>query len=164
MLSRSLSTTVVLLSILISCKSPDPAKQAEQVAHTKALIDAKTYAFKAQTAIPTGAPARQLRSDYDVRVSPDKVICYLPFFGTSTSAVGYSGENGLDFTTKEFDYSVVDRQKGGWDITIKPRDRTEPRALSLTVYPDGSASLIALGNNKSNMSFNGYIMEDRTRK
>lgn len=164
MLRQSLIAGIAFLAILSSCKTPDPAKQAEQAAHTKALIDSKTYAFKAQTALPTGAPARQLRSDYDVRVAPDKVICYLPFMGTSTGGGGYVGENSLDFTSKDFDYAVVDREKGGWDITIKPKDRTEPRALQLTVYPNGTASLIAFGNNKSNMSFNGYVMEDRTKK
>ncbi len=164
MLRQSILAAVAFLAVLSSCKSPDPAKQAEQAAHPKALIDSKTYAFKAQTALPSGAPARQLRSDYDVRVSPEKVICYLPFLGTSTGGGGYVGENSLDFISKDFDYNVVDREKGGWDITIKPKDRTEPRALQLTVYPNGTASLIALGNNKSNMSFNGYIAEDRSKK
>lgn len=164
MLHRSLIAAVAFLAVLSSCKSPDPAKQAEQAAHTKALIDSKTYAFKAQTAIPSGAPARQLRSDYDVRVAPDKVICYLPFLGTSSGGGAYGGENSLDFITKDFDYTVVDREKGGWDITIKPKDRTEPRALILTIFTNGSASLLAAGNNKSNMSFSGYITEDRTKK
>lgn len=164
MLRRSLIAAVALLAVISSCKSPDPAKQAEQAAHTKALIDSKTYAFKAQTALPSGGAARQLRSDYDVRVSPEKVICYLPFLGTSTGGGAYGGENSLDFTSKDFDYSVVEREKGGWDIVIKPKDRTEPRALQLTVYPTGSASLTALGNTKSNMSFNGYVIEDRTKK
>jgi hypothetical protein len=163
MLRKTLAA-VAFLTVMVSCKAPDPAKQAEEAAHIKALIESKTYAFKAQTALPSGAPARQLRSDYDVRVAPDKVICYLPFIGSSTGGGGYSSENSLDFISKDFDYAVVDREKGGWDITIKPKDRTEPRALQMTIFPNGSASLLALGNTKSNMSFNGYIMEDRTRK
>ena len=147
-----------------SCKSSSPAAKEEQTAKTKALIESKTYVFKAQTALPTGAPARQLKSDYDLRVAPDKVICYLPYMGTANAAAGYSDGNSLDFTSTDFEYTQTDRDKGGWDIVIKPRNVTEPRALQLTVYTNGSASLIAYGSNKSNMSFNGYITEDRSKK
>jgi hypothetical protein len=147
-----------------ACKSASPAAKEEQAAKTKALIDSKTYVFKAQTAMPTGGSSRQLKSDYDLRVAPDKVICYLPYMGTSTGAGGFSDGNSLDFTSTDFEYAQTNREKDGWDIVIKPRNVTEPRALQLTVYSNGSASLLALGNNKSNISFNGYIMEDRTKK
>jgi Domain of unknown function (DUF4251) len=164
MLRHTLIAAAAFLIVMVSCKAPDPAKQAEEAAHIKSLIDSKSYVFKAQTVIPSGAPSRQLRSDYDLRITPDKVVCYLPYMGTATSASAYSTENSLDFTSKEFDYAVVDREKGGWDITIKPKDRREPRAIQMTVYTNGTASLIAFGNNKSNISFNGYITEDRTKK
>jgi hypothetical protein len=162
---RNIFIAGMALAISISsCKSSSPAAKEDQAAKTKALIDSKSYVFKAQTALPTGAPARQLKSDYDLRVAPDKVICYLPFMGTASSAAGYSDGNSLDFTSTDFEYTQSDREKGGWDIVIKPRNVMEPRSLQLTVYTNGSASLMAYGNNKSNMSFNGYIMEDRTKK
>jgi len=160
----NVSCIMAILLILAACKSSSPATKEDQSAKTKALIDSKTYVFKAQSAQPMGASARQLRSDYDLRVAPDKVICYLPYMGTANASAAYSTENGLDFTSTDFDYTVVDRAKGGWDITIKPRGVTEPRALQLTVYTNGSAYLTAFGNNKSNISFNGYIQEDKTKK
>ena len=39
MLRSSIIAAVAFLAILSSCKTPDPAKQAEQAAQTKALID-----------------------------------------------------------------------------------------------------------------------------
>jgi Domain of unknown function (DUF4251) len=164
MLRKIVAAGLSLVIAFTSCKSSSPATKEEQATKTKVLLDSKTYVFKAQTALPTGAPARQLKSDYDLRVAPDKVICYLPYMGTATAAAGYSDGNSLDFTSTDFEYTRTDRDKGGWDIVIKPRGVTEPRALQLTVYTNGSASLMAYGNNKSNMSFNGYITEDRSKK
>jgi hypothetical protein len=164
MIRKILIASMAVAVFLSACKSSSPAAKEEQATKTKALIESKSYVFKAQTAMATGGGARQLRSDYDLRVAPDKLICYLPYMGTSNTAAGYSDGNSLDFTSTDFEYSQVNREKDGWDIVIKPRNVTEPRALQMTVYSNGSATLLALGNNKSNISFNGYIMEDRTKK
>ena len=84
----------LLIIMFVSTVSIDTAiaqnskkdKQAKKEAEIKSLIDSQKYVFKAQTVFPLGARSRQLTTDYDVTVSKEAVVSYLPYFGRAYSA------------------------------------------------------------------------------
>lgn len=123
----------------------------------KNKIQAKSYVFMVQSVSPMRGSMRQLTPEYDLRVSPDSIISWLPYFGRAYSAPINASEGGIKFTSTNFTYTVMNRNKGGWDITIKPKDATDVNRLFLTVFANGSASLQVISNNRDPITFNGYI-------
>lgn len=128
------------------------------------MIDSTAFVFHAQTATPTGGPAKQLTSEYDVRISKNYVISYLPYFGRAYSVPYGSSDGGFNFTSKAFDYKSQIRKKGGWEISIKPKDVPDVREFLLTISENGYGTLQALSNNRRPISFTGYISELTTTK
>src|SRR5882672_9273272 len=61
-------------------------KQAAKKAAISNMVDSQSYVFKAQSATPMSGRNRQLTSDYDLKVTKDQVVSYLPYFGRAYSA------------------------------------------------------------------------------
>jgi hypothetical protein len=138
-------------------------KKAVKAAEVKRLITSGNYAFKATYVIPMSMSPRNLTSDYDVTVTPDKLDVYLPYFGRAYAAPRDLNDGGLKMNTANFKNVTVNK-KGTWEITIKPTTDNPPgvkdiQVLYLTVNPDGYASLRVTSLNKQPISFNGYIDE-----
>jgi hypothetical protein len=129
----------------------------DKKAQIKSLVEARNYVFKAQTAIPSAGSARQLTSDFDLRVSKDTIISDLPYFGRAFTAPLNPAEGPLRFTSTDFQYMVLNKKKGGWDITITPKDLQDPRQLTLSIFDNGTASVVVTSYNRQPISFNGYI-------
>jgi hypothetical protein len=127
------------------------------------LIQAKQYVFKVQTMLPLGGRSRQVTSDYDLTVSGDTVISYLPYIGRAYAGID-PNDNGMNFTSTSFDYKLEPRKKGGWDITISPKDTKDVRIMTLSLSENGYGSLQVISNNRSNISYNGYITAIRQKK
>ncbi|HEY2721208.1 MAG TPA: DUF4251 domain-containing protein, partial [Chitinophagaceae bacterium] len=124
----------------------------------KNSIENKQFVFHAQNAMPLSGSTRQLTSaDFDLRVNENTVISYLPYFGRAYSVSYGTTDNGLDFTSKKFDYTATERKKGGWEISIKPKDVNDFREFTLSVSENGYASLQASSANRQPISFTGYI-------
>jgi len=155
-----ISCTLLLTTNVLHAQKKDDLKKDEI---TKLIAD-KNFVFKAQSMMPSlTAPNRQLTSDYDVKVSPDTVICYLPYFGRAYAAPMDATKGGIQFTTTKFEYQQTVRKKGGWDIVIKPQDNTDTRQLNLSVSEAGYASLQVLSNNRQPISFSGYIVQKKVK-
>lgn len=123
----------------------------------KNKIQAKSYVFMVQSVSPMRGNMRQLTPEYDLRVSPDSIISWLPYFGRAYSAPVSASEGGIKFTSTNFTYTMMNRNKGGWDIKIKPKDAADINQLFLTVFANGNASLQVISNNREPITFNGYI-------
>lgn len=155
-----------MVLFLAACSSQ---KNTSGNAKANELVEEKNYTFVAQSVFPTedsrynprlmlpnGSNLYQLTSRYDVRVTPDSVIAYLPFFGRSYSAPVNPSEGGIKFTSTNFSYKQSIR-KNNYEIEIVPKDNNEVRNLFLTISPSGFASLRVLSLNKTPISFNGQI-------
>ena len=121
------------------------------------LIQTRHYIFVPQTVSPLRGGMRQLTSYYDLKVSKDTIISSLPFFGRAFTAPINSTEAGINFTSSTFDYSVSNRKKGGWLISIKPKDVNNVQQLMLSVSETGFATLQVTSNNRDPISFTGYV-------
>ena len=152
------------MSTSIFAQDTKADKKAEKTAKIKSLIDSRNYVFVAQNAYPMSGRMRNLTSDYNVAVSTDSVVSYLPFFGRAYTADYGASRSPLDFKTKSFDYTADPGKKDGWSITIKPKDHKSVQSMNLTVSSEGYASLQVTSNDRSAISFNGYITERKVKK
>jgi len=132
-------------------------QKKDRKAEIKSIVEAQNYVFKAQTALPTAGTVRQLTSDFDLQVSKDTIISDLPYFGRAYTAPLNPSEGPLQFTTTKFQYMVSNNKKGGWNVTITPKDLTDPRELIMTIFDNGSASMVVNSTNRQPISFNGYV-------
>ena len=138
-------------------------KQAAKIAATKNLIDSQNFVFVADYVSPLGRGRRPLTSRYEVIVSKDTVISYLPYFGRAYSVPYNSTNIGFDFTSTNFEYNITTRKKG-WDILIEPKAQNDNQQLSFQIFNSGSASLNITSINRSPISYQGYITERKQKK
>jgi hypothetical protein len=139
-------------------------KDSVKAAKINELIQNQDYTFKAQSTTPLAGRLRQLTSDYDLRVSKETIVSQLPYFGRAYSAPINPAEGGIQFTSKDFEYTVTDKKKGGWDILIKFKDAKDVQQMQLSIFNNGTASLQVISNNRQAISFNGYITSSAKQK
>lgn len=152
-----------MLCLVIGLTSTTTILAQDKKTNIRELIDARSYVFKAQTMLPMGGRSRQLTSDYDVKVAKDSIISYLPYFGRAYTAPLDPARGGIQFKSKDFEYTISNKRKGGWDILIKPKDVDDVRQLSLMISEDGYGSLQVLSNNRQPIIFNGYVTARKQR-
>jgi len=153
--AKSLFVFSIVLFSALTAVSQDLDKATVQK-----LVNSKHFAFKAQTVMPMTGGSRQLTTDYDVKLSGDSLVSYLPYFGRAYS-VSYGERGGIDFTSIKFDYKIKSRKKGGWDITIKPKDAKDIQELNFIISENGRTSLQVTSNNRQPISYYGYIVEKK---
>jgi len=139
-------------------------KDSAKIAKITELIVNQHYTFKAQTTTPLAGRLRQLTSDYDLQVSKDAIVSQLPYFGRAYSAPINPSDGGIQFTSKDFEYTLTDKKKGGWDVTIKFKDVKDVQQMQLSIFNNGTASLQVTSNNRQAISFSGYITSSAKQK
>lgn len=151
----------ILLSALIltgffgiaTAQDLEPAK-------VKEMVNSHRFLFKANTVLPQTGGSRQLTSQYDVLLTKDSVVSFLPYFGRSYAAI--IGEDaGIKFTSTVFDYKAKQGKKGKWQISVKPKDTREVRELIFDVSDNGYTYLQVISNSRQNIGFWGYLQERR---
>ena len=176
MLMNSLKKIGFLIFAIISLKA---SAQTDKATTTK-IIDQKNYVFVATSAIPmnssdinkvmskmsggTSTGTIQLTgSNYDVEVTSDSLVVYLPYYGRAYSASFNNNDNGLKFTAKDFTYTTTKRKKGGWEIAIATKDVRENVRMNLSVGESGYATLNLSSNNRQPITYNGYLKEAKKK-
>jgi len=130
---------------------------------TQQIVESKNYIFKAESVNPPRGQLRHLTSEYDLVVTSDTVIAFLPYFGRAYSAPIDPSEGGIKFTSSDFDYTVEKKKRRSWQIMIKPRDANDIQALYLTVFDNNKTTLRINSVNRESISFNGYIVEGKEK-
>jgi hypothetical protein len=91
------------------------------------------------------------------RVKPDSLISSMPYFGLRHSATANQADEGIKFNSTTFEYTAKARKKGGYDITIRPRNVRDVHQIYITIYPDGKAQLQVMSSNRQPISFMGVV-------
>ncbi len=151
---------IISLSLLLTLEMHAQEKNEPSA---QQVLESKNFVFKAESVNPPRGRFRQLTSDYDLVVTGDTVIAYLPYFGRAYSAPINASEGGIKFTSSNFDYTVDKKKKRSYEILIKPNDAPEVQALYLTVFDNNKASLRVNSLNRESISFNGYIIPGKER-
>lgn len=146
-------------------------RKVAKIAKIATLINTKNFVFMATYANPTrGMQSRSLTGEYDLTLSGDTLVAYLPYFGRAYLADYNSAtEGGIKFTTTDFSYKVTKGKKGNFEILINllKSSLSDPRAVKtmrLDVTPDGYASLQVISLNRDPISFEGEIQKKEKPK
>jgi len=155
---------VIILGVLFLLSGTAQAQEANNKKAERAtlqrLLESKEYVFKAQSVTPMRGGFQQLMSEYDLRLLGDSLVSYLPYFGRAYTAPLDTRQNGIQFTSTEFEY-VVKPKKKGWDISFRPKDVSSVQQLHLNVTASGRATLQVISTNREPISFNGMIVARR---
>jgi hypothetical protein len=112
---------------------------------------------------PQTGSTRQLSPDYDLTITKDTIISYLPYFGRAYVAPVDPAQGGIKFTSTNFEYKQAKDNKA-WQITIKPKDTPDVHQLYLSIFDNGYATLQVISTNRQGISFNGYIEEGKVKE
>ncbi|MBW4888683.1 DUF4251 domain-containing protein [Mucilaginibacter sp. HMF5004] len=132
-------------------------REQKKIADVKEMVNADSYVFHANYANPMRGGNINLTSEYDVRISRDTVIAYLPYYGRAYQAPMDPTDGGIHFTSTTFTYSKTEGKKGGWDILFKFTNTKGTEKMYLNIGDDGYASLQVTSVNRDPITFQGYI-------
>ena len=116
--------------LLISLLTFNANAQTDK-ATTAKIVAQKNYVFVATSATPlnsmdvnrvlsqmSGGASSNINltgDSYDLRITADSVVAYLPYYGRSYSAPLGRDESGYKFTAKDFTYTIK-KVKRGWGM------------------------------------------------
>lgn len=154
---------IALISLgLTSCGSSQTTTQRQETALAiQEEVNNLDFTFKATYAYPTSFKAINLSPYYDVKVSPDTVTAYLPYYGRSYTAPMDPRDSGIQFTSTNFEYELKEGKKSGnWLLNIKVNERGNDITLYFDIWDNGTARLSVTDSRRSNISFAGNIEID----
>ncbi|HZH36191.1 MAG TPA: DUF4251 domain-containing protein [Flavisolibacter sp.] len=147
------------LLVLVCGFGPENVVVAQEAngATLKTILATKSFIFKAQSAWPLQGTVVQLTAGYDMKVLQDSINTYLPYFGRAFNASYGGTDGGFNFISKKFDYKCREKQRGGWEISIRPIDVKEVLELTYSVSTNGFATLQVISSNRQAISYYGII-------
>lgn len=145
--------------VLTACRTTQTAAEKEAKAmEIRTAIENFRFTFNASYAYPTRYPAIYLSSNYDVKVSPDTLTVYLPFYGRAYRAPISPDENGYRFTSTDFDYKIISEKKtGNHIIEIKINDQRRDLRFNFDIWENGAARLNVSDIDRQAISFQGEV-------
>lgn len=161
-MKQSALQLLIVLSVvfgLTACGTSQMTAEKEAVAReVNQRVQDFDFTFKATYAYPTGFRSIYLSPYYDVKVNPDTVRAYLPYYGRAYVAPMDPSEGGIKFTSTDFDYQVVPgRKNGNWQVNIRTRDTGREIFLFFDIWENGSTRLNVTDTNRQPISFQGDI-------
>ena len=121
-------------------------------------INARKFVFKAQTATPQTGGLVQLNYQYDLKLSGDSLVSYLPYYGRAFVAPINPQDGGLEFTTTDFTYESKKAGDDKWEINIATKALRDNYKLFFTIYTNGQAQLQVTSNNRQPIRFDGEVV------
>jgi len=127
------------------------------------MVESQSFIFIPRYVNAVGVRNRDLSFGYQISVSKDTIISYMPFFGRGYIAPISPSDVDFDFTSTKF-LNTTTPAKKGWNISIKPKDQRYLTELYFRIFDNASASLTVTSNDRSVISYNGYITERKLSK
>lgn len=150
-------------------------------ATTAKIVTAKTYTFVARSATPLnsydinkimsqmpgsiqGGTINLNETYYEVKVTPDSVVAFLPYYGRSFTAPINQTDGGIKFNSKKFTCKSKKGKKHGWDVVVDTKDVNENYRLAFSIGDEGYVTLSLNSNNKQSITYQGYLKENEKEK
>ncbi len=149
-------------------KSTKQAKEEQKIAaqmQVEALLNSKEYVFTGLDAYPTGyRPVSLTGRQNFVIFHPGEIESDMPYFGRANSSAAYAGtsDGGLKFKGKPEEYTFEKRKKN-YLISTVVKETGDAYDITLVVQFSGSATLTIISNNRSPISYNGYVSAPETK-
>jgi hypothetical protein len=142
--------------------NPDQVKK-DKYNHLKSLIDSKKFKFHAQSATPMKGGNIHLTSDYSLKLNGDSLQADLPYYGRAFTTDYPANNNAIHFSTNEFSYAVDTTKKGGWEITLTPKNTAKVNKIFMSISSGGYCTTRVTSISRDPISFYGSIMDYDTR-
>jgi len=154
------SFILICATAIVSCSNTNTVK-ADNVMDSitvRNMVESQSFVFIPRYVNAVGVRSRDLSFGYDISISKDTIISYLPFFGRGYIAPISPSDVDFDFTSTKFTITTTDAKRG-WNISIKPKEQRYLTELYFRIFDNASASLTVTSNDRSVISYNGYITE-----
>ena len=142
----------------IKRKERKKAKKEAKANEVKSLINNKNYMFTAQQAIPMSGPAISLTSDYELVITPDSAIAYLPYFGVAYQVDYLERDGGIKFKEPISSYESI-INKGITNIEFLVNSPKDQYNCLLSISGPGYATLSISCNKKQSIQYSGVIQK-----
>jgi hypothetical protein len=166
----NLNFSVLLLSFILitsssfsqeKTKKQEKEEQRQELqAAIETIVSSKTFNFRPGTASAQGFRPVGISSEHNyVKFRPDSIVSKLPFFGQTYGSMAFGGDEGLSFSGTADDFTVTKKKK---NIRVNALVKSEVNVyrLILTVRFNGKATLSVSSNNRSPVTFEGWISVD----
>lgn len=156
---------MVMFSLSAYAQTSKADKKAAKAADLKRLVEGKKYLFIANQAYPMGGGTINLTSsNFDLKLANDTLTAFLPYYGVAYSAPINANEGGIKLATTKFNYKVVQKKNGTYQIEIRPinpevRGAGDINWMILNVSPGGYGTLQVFSFNRQPISFNGWLQD-----
>lgn len=175
---KNLLKILNVLSVILLFSSCEPQSNIAPEKMNN-LLQSKEFTFMAEKANPTNydvvkvlnslpnSSASQmlnLESGYTLQIKKDSIIAQLPYFGRMFNPSYNTEKNSYRFTSTDFSMNEEMGKKGSTIFTIIPKDQQNVRKMVLEVFTNGRSYLSIDSNDRQLISYDGYIMQNRTKK
>ncbi|MEJ0083538.1 MAG: DUF4251 domain-containing protein [Puia sp.] len=157
--SRLLLPFFILIYLQGCSQSGSEQKKLDQYNQLKNQIDSRKFRFHALSATSMKGITRQLTSDYFLKMNNDSLSVELPYYGRSFTANYPPTDLSTEFKTTQFSYKSDSLKKGGWDISIVPKNQSNAGKISLSVTTSGYCTVHVSSNSREPISYYGTITD-----
>jgi Domain of unknown function (DUF4251) len=138
-------------------------KKQDQFNQLKSQMDAMKFRFHALSATSMKGLTRQLTSDYFLKINKDSLSVELPYYGQSFTTNYPPTDLTTEFNTTQFSYKSDSLKKGGWEITIVPKNQANASKISLSITTSGYCTVRVNSNSREPISYYGTITDYDSR-
>jgi Domain of unknown function (DUF4251) len=156
---RLLLPFLILLSIESVAQNGTDQKKLDKQVQLKSMIDSKHFQFHALSATSMKGKTVQLTSEYSLKLNKDSLNVDLPYYGRSYTADYPGTDVSVRFKSNQFTYSSDSTKKGGWEITIIPKNESKANKIYMAVTSSGYCTVNINSNTRQSISYYGYIKD-----
>lgn len=167
---KAIKTSIAALAIVIVGafaaypQSTKEEKKAAKEAAIKKIMESKDFTFNVQSANPLrGGTVNLQLGYYDLKILPDTVVSFLPYYGRAYVVPAAWRDGGIKFTSTTFTYEASPK-KGNYQIIIKPTDIKDVQRMTLEVTPTGYGTLHVTNTSRDAITFWGYVEANKKDK
>jgi hypothetical protein len=157
---NTLISIIICTAAIVGCSNSKRMKSdnAMDSVTVKNMIESQSFVFIPRYVNAVGVRNRDVSYGFQISISKDTIVSYLPYFGRGYVAPISPSDVDFDFTSTKFAH-VTTPAKKGWNISIRPKDQRFLTELYFRIFDNANASLTITSNDRSVISYNGYITE-----
>ena len=131
-------------------------KKAQQIEDIKAIVEGKTFVFKATNANPMRGRTVNLTSEYDVKITKDSIFSYMPYFGVAYSVNYGSTDSPMTFN-QPFETYNMEKTKNGYLVKVSAKNGNDRLEYNFHISETGTTSLNVSSLNRQSISYYGSL-------
>jgi hypothetical protein len=156
---RLLLSFLILMCTYSNAQTAADQKKQDKNVQLKNMIDSKHFQFQALSATSMKGKTIQLSSEYYLKLNKDSLNVDLPYYGRSYTADYPGTDVSVRFKSNQFSYSSDSTKKGGWEITIIPKNEPRANKIYISVTSSGYCTVNIGSNTRQSISYYGYIKD-----